>query len=111
MRYHLVCRSSPGENRKGRPWFYSKAGALASPLNAATELPPGDRIFVNDGEMPEPRASRIAAAGEVIELGLGNARSYRACIALVDSRVWDDDDVGTSPRMTTSTSRMRSHGS
>lgn len=94
MRYHLVCRSSPGENRKGRPWFYSKAGALASLLNAVTELPPGDRIFVNDGEMPEPRASRIAAAGEVIELGgVGNARSYRACIALVDSRVWDDDDV------------------
>lgn len=94
MRFHLVCRSSPGENSTGRPSFYSKDVALASLLGAAAQLPPGDRIFVNDGVLPDPRASRVAASGEIIELcGVGNARSYRACVAMVEYRKWDDDDI------------------
>ena len=44
--------------------------------------------------MPEPIASRMAGAGEVLDLGgVGNVQSYRTCIALVDARAWPDEDV------------------
>jgi hypothetical protein len=95
VRFHLVYRSSPGESMsKQRPTFYSKDLALASCLVASSVLPAGDRVFVCDGQLPEPRASQVAGAGEVLQLkGVGNARSYRACLGLVDTRTWDDEDV------------------
>jgi hypothetical protein len=95
VRYHLVYRSSAGESAKGRPSFYSKLVALTSTLRAAAHLPDGDRIFVNDGAIPEPRASQMAAAGEILTLlgSVGNAGSYCTCVALVHSRGWADEDV------------------
>lgn len=95
MRLHAVYRSAPGGNRKARPPFYSKEIALRSFTAAADELPDGERIFVNDGEIPAAQRSLIeATATEVIQLGgVGNARSYRACLALTDARSWSDDDI------------------
>ena len=95
MRLHTVYRSAPGENRKNRPPFYSKEVALRSFVAAIDELPEGERIFVNDGDLPDPRRSLMESnATEMIQLdGVGNARSYRACVALTDARSWSDDDI------------------
>jgi hypothetical protein len=95
VKFHTIYRSSPGENRKSRPDFYTKTGALKSFLGAAAAGPDGERVFVNDGSMPEDRAELMRQSGaRVIELGgVGNARSYRACVALVDSSAWDDGDI------------------
>jgi hypothetical protein len=94
VRYHLVYRSSPGSGSKRRPRFFSKQVALESALNAASRLPGGDRIFVNDGAIPQPEAARMAGVGEVLTLkGVGNVQSYRTCLALVDARGWSDEDV------------------
>lgn len=91
---HTIYRSSPGENLKGRPVFYSKDVALASFVRAAGRGGSGSRIFVNDGFIGGLRGHLQQCTGEIVQLhGAGNARSYRACVALAESRNWDDEDL------------------
>jgi glycosyltransferase involved in cell wall biosynthesis len=93
-RFHTIYRSAPGENKKDRPSFYSKDLALSSFLAAMGEAPPGERIFVNDGELPDRRAAAIREGGKVVLLpGVGNCRSYRACVGIVETTDWADDDL------------------
>lgn len=93
-RFHIIYRSSPGENQKGRPSFYSKELALSSFLSALEHAPAGDRIFVNDGALTDARADQMRTAGRVVQLpAVGNCRSYRACIGLVETADWADDDL------------------
>lgn len=94
MKVHVVYRSAPGENRKERPPFYSKLASLDSFLGAAQALPDGERIFVSDGTPRPEFAERFApVATRTVELsGIGNARSYRACVGIVEASDWADDD-------------------
>jgi hypothetical protein len=92
-RLHTIYRSSPVESRKNRPPFYSKDLALRSFLEALSGIPEHDRLFVNDGQLPEPRNTLTREAGEIVQLdGVGNCRSYRACVSLAEIRPWRDDD-------------------
>lgn len=93
-RLHTIYRSAPGDNRKGRPEFYSKDAALRSFVSALEQAPPGDRVFVNDGPVAENRVSLMRAVGEVVALpGVGNCRSFRACVGIAEMRDWSDNDL------------------
>lgn len=91
---HIICRSSPGENNKGRPPYYSKETALRSLIRSAENANASDVLFVNDGEMVGERARVMAMHGNIRRLlDAGNARSYRACLGIVEAAGWDDDDI------------------
>ena len=80
MRVHAVYRSSAGESWKNRPPFHSKELALKSFVAAAEELPDGERIFVNDGEIRDARGSLIErTATELIQLDVSATPGRTAC--------------------------------
>jgi hypothetical protein len=96
MRLHLVYRSAPVENNAQRPAYYSKDACFGSFLTTLQypNLPLGDVLFVNDGEIAGPRRKAMEKYGSVLELPrIGNAPSYRAILSLPDWRGWSDDDL------------------
>ena len=93
---HIISRSYAGENKKGRPDFYSKRLSLLSLIQAFQQLEPGtaELIFINDGPIPEDRLSLMKASGEVIMRSkLGMRGSLRAILELPLARSWPEDDL------------------
>lgn len=92
---HAIYRSWSGENRKGRPDFYSKEIALASFLRAWEAVPdPKELIFLNDGPVPSHLSQVMRASGEVVTLrGVGNRRSLRRALATPIERDWPASDL------------------
>jgi hypothetical protein len=95
MKLYIVYRSSesPGKNR---PPYFTKRRALLSLLRAAAELDSDvvDITFLNDGEIGPDRLQLMERAGTVNSLpGLGNSRSYRQAIGLVDRLGANDVDI------------------
>lgn len=92
---HLVYRLFGGENRKGRPEFYSKRTSLASFLRAA-EVADADVTILADGPIPADLRAMAEIRGTVVDLingPVGMRGSYRAALALPGQRGWSDDDV------------------
>ncbi|MGS0685720.1 hypothetical protein ACVBEQ_11355 [Nakamurella sp. GG22] len=95
MTLHLVYRLYGGENRKGRPTFYSKRSSLASFLLAA-EVANADIVVLADGPLPADLRAIAEARGQVVDLAngpVGMRGSYRAALALPQQRGWSDDDI------------------
>jgi hypothetical protein len=93
---HIISRSYAGENKKGRPDYYSKHLSLISLIQAFQQLQPGtaELIFVNDGPIPENRLALMQASGEVIMRSkLGMRGSLQAILELPTQRPWPEDDL------------------
>ena len=93
---HIVSRSYAGENKKGRPDYYSKRLSLISLIRAFQQLEPGtaELIFINDGPIPENRLGLMKSAGEVVMRSrLGMQGSLRAILELPIVRSWPKDDL------------------
>lgn len=92
---HVIYRSYGGENRKGRPDYYSKRLALASFIRAVEQCTaPVEVIYLNDGPIPADLLALMRATGEVIARSrLGNKGSVRTALALPQQRGWPDDDL------------------
>ncbi|HKU38198.1 MAG TPA: hypothetical protein VJR89_08625 [Polyangiales bacterium] len=89
-------RSYGGENKKGRPFYYSKLVALLSLVRAVGELDSGsfELVFLNDGPIPQDRLRVMQRSGEVVARErLGMRGSMRAALSLPEERGWADDDV------------------
>ncbi|HKP60550.1 MAG TPA: hypothetical protein VJV78_27675 [Polyangiales bacterium] len=92
---HIVYRSYGGENKKGRPFYYSKLVALLSLVRAVAEFD-GDAeiIYLNDGPIPSDRLRAMHRSGEVVAReGLGMRGSMRAALSMPIERGWAEDDV------------------
>jgi hypothetical protein len=93
---HIVSRSYAGENKKGRPEYYSKRLSLLSLIQAFQQLKPGtaELIFLNDGPIPDDRLELMKASGEVVTRSrLGLRGSQRAMLDLPSERSWPEDDL------------------
>jgi hypothetical protein len=93
---HIISRSYAGENKKGRPDYYSKRLSLLSVIQAFRQLPPGtaELIFVNDGPIPDDRLELMKSAGEVVmRSNLGMQGSMLAMLELPIKRAWPADDL------------------
>ena len=96
---HLIYRSYGGENRKGRPAFYSKRLALASCIRAFQALEahePGsaELIFLNDGPIADDLVEMMERSGEVLARPHRGLRaSVRASLDLPAARGWAPDDL------------------
>ena len=93
---HVVYRSYGGENKKGRPEFYSKLLALLSMVRCLKQLrrEQVDLIFLNDGPIPPDRLNIMDKTGEVLaRSGLGLKGSLRAALELPTERGWSRDDL------------------
>lgn len=93
---HVIYRSYGGENKKGRPAYYSKYLALSSLVRAFEALAPGsaELIYLNDGPIPQDRLSLMQASGEVVMRDpMGLRGSMRAALALPGDRRWSPNDL------------------
>ncbi len=93
---HIISRSYGGENKKGRPAYYSKRLSLISLIQAFQQLTPGaaELIFMNDGPIPDDRLELMKASGEtVMRSRLGMQGSMRAILELPIVRAWPADDL------------------
>jgi hypothetical protein len=93
---HIISRSYAGENKKGRPDYYSKRLSLISLIQAFQQLKPGtaELIFINDGPIPEDRLTLMKASGEVLMRSkLGMRGSLQAILELPTLRPWPEDDL------------------
>lgn len=93
---HVIYRSYGGENKKGRPAYYSKFLALSSMVRAFEALAPGsaELIFLNDGPIPQDRLRLMQASGEVLMCEpMGLRGSMRAALALPVDRRWGPNDL------------------
>jgi hypothetical protein len=93
---HIVYRSYGGENKKGRPNYYTKLIALLSTIRAFQTLETGsaELIFLNDGPIPADRLNAMKCVGEIIQRSnLGLEGSMKAALALPASRGWKDDEL------------------
>lgn len=92
---HVIYRSYGGENRKGRPDYYSKRLALTSFIRAVDECPvPVEVIYLNDGPIPGDLLALMQASGEIVGRSrLGNKGAVRAALAIPRQRGWPDDDL------------------
>jgi hypothetical protein len=93
---HLIYRAYGGENKKGRPPFYSKLLAVASLARALRQLEPGsaEAIFICDGPMPADRLAVMQSAGEVLRRSnLGLKGSLQTSLALPVDRKWPATDL------------------
>jgi hypothetical protein len=91
---HLVYRYAPGAGAKPRPTFFSKDSCLAAFLRTASAVDGADITFLHDGEATPERRRQLSEWGELIELpSVGNARSKRAALSLLELRRWSDDDL------------------
>jgi glycosyltransferase involved in cell wall biosynthesis len=96
MTLRLVYRSYGGENTKRRPHYYSKVLTLTSFVQAARRVPGAEVIFLNDGPIPADRLAIMRRFGEVVQIAnqpRGLRASYRAGLALAQTRPWSDHDV------------------
>jgi hypothetical protein len=95
MKFHVIYRTTGGENTKPRPVGYSKARALHSFCSSLEHVPTvGEVLFLVDGPIGVQELSDLGGIGEVARLpGVGNASSYRHVLRLVHERPWDDDDI------------------
>ncbi|CAN5175526.1 hypothetical protein BH10PSE17_BH10PSE17_05690 [soil metagenome] len=93
---HIIYRSYGGENKKGRPEYYSKHLALASAVRAFQSLEPGqaELLFLNDGPIPDDRLRLMEQSGEIIARSqMGLRGSMRNALALPSERGWPADDL------------------
>ena len=93
---HIISRSYAGENKKGRPDYYSKRLSLMSLIQSFQRLKPGtaELIFMNDGPIPDDRLELMKASGEVVMRSkLGMQGSMRAILELPIVRGWAEDDL------------------
>ena len=92
---HVIYRSYGGENKKGRPAFYSKLVALVSIVHALAEFEgKGEIIFLNDGPIPRDRLHVMERSGEILARSqLGMRGSMRTALALPAQRGWPDRDL------------------
>lgn len=93
---HIIYRSYGGENKKGRPDYYSKHLALSSVVRAFQTLPPGmaELIFLNDGPIPDDRLRLMQRSGEVLaRSNMGLRGSMRSALALPVERRWHAEDL------------------
>jgi hypothetical protein len=93
---HIIYRSYGGENKKGRPDYYSKLLSLASFIRSFAQLKPGvaEVIFLNDGPIPADRLRLMEPWGEVVaRSNLGLRGSWEATLALPLERGWPKDDL------------------
>lgn len=101
MTLRIVLRSYGGDNKKGRPPFYSKDLVVASfvrAARAAQEADPGqvEVLFVNDGPIPAPRLAFMERSGRVLAIPggpVGMRDSYRYGLDMADRFGWPDDDL------------------
>ena len=93
---HIISRSYAGENKKGRPDYYSKRLSLISLIQAFQRIKSGaaELIFVNDGPIPDDRLELMKASGDVVMRSrLGMQGSMRAILDLPVARSWPGDDL------------------
>ena len=93
---HVIYRSYGGENRKGRPDYYSKMLSLASLVRSFREVAPGqaELIFLNDGPIPADRLRLMEMSGQVLARSkLGLRGSMREALALPTARGWPVSDL------------------
>lgn len=93
MTLRVVYRSYGGENKKGRPEYYSKLLALTSFVRAV-EGTGADLVFLNDGPVPLDRLRLMRQFGEVLERAdLGMRGSYRTALAYPQAAQWASEDL------------------
>ena len=93
---HVIYRSYGGENKKGRPEYYSKLLSLASLIRSFQKLPTSvaELIYLNDGPIPKDRLQAMERTGEVIaRSNLGLAGSLRSGLMIAATRGWREDDL------------------
>jgi len=78
-RLHFYYRSTGGDNKKGRPPYYSKETCLRSFLRAQARVASCSRVtFVNDGPIPGDRLRIMWEHGTILPLsGIGNTPCHR----------------------------------
>jgi hypothetical protein len=95
LKLHLVYRLYGGENRKGRPPFYSKQLALASALRAA-QVAQADFVVLADGTIPDHLQEMVTDRAQVVYLvdgPVGMRKSFIAGLKYPDVAGWPDDDL------------------
>lgn len=93
---HIIYRTYGGENKKGRPPYYSKILSLMSFLQAVERVDTKDIevIYVIDGDMPPDRLQAMRASGELLRYtALGLQGSMKTAFSLPADRGWPADDV------------------
>ena len=95
MRLHVLYRSYGGENRKGRPPYYSKHVSLLSFLRSLENAPGLDVSFINNGPIPADRLELMQATGaRILQIDKPAMRpSYRFALNYAMKSDWADDDV------------------
>lgn len=87
---YVIYRYHAGENRKGRPAYYSKALSLASFLRAAEAVPGLRVLFLHDGPVSEEIRTVMSAAGQLLPVTAGsNRRSYLRAMQIPRLQGWD----------------------
>ena len=95
MKLHVVARVYGGENRKGRPAYYSKRTSLAS-LLLATERADGQFTLLADGPISDELAVMACRTGRVVQLPggpVGLRRSFIAALDFVTESSWPSHDL------------------
>lgn len=95
MTLRVVYRIYGGENRKGRPGYYSKQTSFASLLRAAAYAQ-APVVVLADGPLPEDIRSMAQRHATVLHLvggPVGMRKSFTAGFAVPDGLGWSDEDV------------------
>lgn len=95
MTLRLVYRLYGGENRKGRPEYYSKLTCLASFMRAA-EAANAEVVVLADGPISDELRALAERGGQVVDLPggpIGMRGSFVAAIQTPDRFSWPADDV------------------
>jgi hypothetical protein len=92
---HVIYRSYGGENKKGRPDYYSKRLALASFLRSFHAVASDkELIFLNDGPIPEDRLHLMQRYGDIVAgENMRLEGSFRAALTMPLSRRWKSGDL------------------
>ncbi len=93
---HIIYRTYGGENKKGRPSYYSKILSLMSFLQAVERVNVKDIeiIYVIDGDIPPDRLQVMRTSGELLNYtALGLKGSLKTAVRLPAERGWPVDDV------------------
>ena len=90
---YVIYRYHAGENRKGRPAYYSKMLSLLSFLRAVEGVPDLRVLFLHDGPVSGEVRELMAGAGQLLPVTAGsNRRSYLKAVQLPREFGWDPDD-------------------
>jgi hypothetical protein len=95
MRLHVLYRSYGGENKKGRPPYYSKRLSLVSLLRAHQRTSDVGLLFANDGPIDAELLEMMQqSGGQVLDaVKPGMRPSYRFALKYAINSEWADEDV------------------